>query len=119
MYPCSGVLAEPDPAPVPEALGVLLGPARAGVLFCLDTPEEHDAASGADRPGWARWAATSRSCSTPGWCSGGGPDAPCSITGRQPARPCWRLSRVDANAQLAHLAAYHAGVVLLLHGVAR
>ena len=39
MYPCSGVLAEPDRAPVPEALGALLGPARAGVLVLLDTPK--------------------------------------------------------------------------------
>ena len=39
MYPCSGVLAEPDPAPVPEALGALLGPARAWVLVLLETPK--------------------------------------------------------------------------------
>jgi DNA-binding transcriptional ArsR family regulator len=39
MYPCSGVLAEPDPAPVQEALGALLGPARAGVLVLLETPK--------------------------------------------------------------------------------
>jgi DNA-binding transcriptional ArsR family regulator len=38
-YPCSGVLAEPDRAPVPETLAVLLGPARAGVLVRLDTPK--------------------------------------------------------------------------------
>jgi len=39
IYPCSGVLAQPLPAPIPEALGVLLGPARAGVLVLLDTPK--------------------------------------------------------------------------------
>lgn len=39
IYPCSGVLAEADAAPVPEALGALLGPARAGVLVLLDTPK--------------------------------------------------------------------------------
>ena len=39
MYPCAGVLAQADPAPVPEALGALLGPARAGVLVLLDTPK--------------------------------------------------------------------------------
>jgi len=33
------VLAEADVAPVPEALGALLGPARAGVLVLLDTPK--------------------------------------------------------------------------------
>jgi DNA-binding transcriptional ArsR family regulator len=37
MYPCSGVLAQVDP--VPEALGVLLWPARAGVLVLLGTPK--------------------------------------------------------------------------------
>ncbi|MGN9840382.1 transcriptional regulator [Nonomuraea sp. H19] len=39
IYPCSGVLAEAGRAPVPEALGRLLGPARAGVLVLLDTPK--------------------------------------------------------------------------------
>jgi len=39
IYPCSGVLAEADVASVPEALGALLGPARAGVLVLLDTPK--------------------------------------------------------------------------------
>jgi DNA-binding transcriptional ArsR family regulator len=39
MYPCSGVLAGADRAPVPETLGALLGPARAGVLVLLDTPK--------------------------------------------------------------------------------
>ena len=39
MYPCSGVLAQADPAPAPEALGALLGPARAGVLVLLETPK--------------------------------------------------------------------------------
>jgi DNA-binding transcriptional ArsR family regulator len=39
VYPCSGVLTQPDPAPVPEALGALLGPARAAVLVLLDTPK--------------------------------------------------------------------------------
>ena len=39
MYACSGVLAQADLAPVPEALGALLGPARAGVLVRLDTPK--------------------------------------------------------------------------------
>lgn len=39
IYPCSGVLAQRDPAPVPDALGALLGPARARVLVLLDTPK--------------------------------------------------------------------------------
>jgi DNA-binding transcriptional ArsR family regulator len=39
MYPCSGVLAQAEPVPVPEALGVLLGPARAGVLVLLESPK--------------------------------------------------------------------------------
>jgi DNA-binding transcriptional ArsR family regulator len=38
VYPCSGTLAEPDRVPVPEALGRLIGPARAGVLVLLGTP---------------------------------------------------------------------------------
>jgi DNA-binding transcriptional ArsR family regulator len=39
VYPCSGVLAEAEPALVPEALGALLGPGRAGVLVLLETPK--------------------------------------------------------------------------------
>ncbi len=39
IYPCSGVLAQPGPAQVPEALIALLGPARAGVLVLLETPK--------------------------------------------------------------------------------
>jgi len=39
VYPCSGVLAEPDRPPAPEALGRLLGPARAGVLVLLESPK--------------------------------------------------------------------------------
>ncbi|GAA0687663.1 winged helix-turn-helix domain-containing protein [Kitasatospora atroaurantiaca] len=39
VYPCSGVLSEPVPASVPEALGRLLGPARAGVLVLLGSPK--------------------------------------------------------------------------------
>jgi DNA-binding transcriptional ArsR family regulator len=39
VYPCSGALAGADLAPVPEALGPLLGPARAAVLVLLDTPK--------------------------------------------------------------------------------
>src|SRR4051795_7780420 len=39
VYPCSGALAEAGRAPVPEALGTLLGHARAGVLILLDTPK--------------------------------------------------------------------------------
>jgi DNA-binding transcriptional ArsR family regulator len=39
MYPCSGVLAQAARPPVPEALGALLGPARAGVLVLLETPK--------------------------------------------------------------------------------
>lgn len=38
IYPCSGVLAEAGAAAVPEPLGRLLGPARAGVLVLLGTP---------------------------------------------------------------------------------
>jgi DNA-binding transcriptional ArsR family regulator len=39
VYPCAGVLAEPDRASVPASLGRLLGPARSGVLVLLDTPK--------------------------------------------------------------------------------
>jgi DNA-binding transcriptional ArsR family regulator len=39
FYQCSGVLAQGDPVPVPQALGVLLGRARAGVLISLETPK--------------------------------------------------------------------------------
>lgn len=39
IFPCAGVLAEPQGAAVPEALGALLGPARARVLVLLDTPK--------------------------------------------------------------------------------
>jgi DNA-binding transcriptional ArsR family regulator len=39
IYPCSGVLADPDPTPVSDALGTLLGPARARILVLLDTPK--------------------------------------------------------------------------------
>jgi DNA-binding transcriptional ArsR family regulator len=39
IYPCSGVLAEAGLAPVPEALGTLLGRGRAAVLVLLDTPK--------------------------------------------------------------------------------
>ncbi|WP_327392752.1 transcriptional regulator [Streptomyces sp. NBC_01186] len=40
-YPCSGVLVEAaeERVPVPEALGALLGGARAAVLVLLDTPK--------------------------------------------------------------------------------
>jgi DNA-binding transcriptional ArsR family regulator len=38
VYPCSGVLAEADRTPAPEALARLLGPARAGVLMLLESP---------------------------------------------------------------------------------
>jgi DNA-binding transcriptional ArsR family regulator len=40
VYPCSGALAGVDRAPAAsEALGRLLGPARAGVLLLLDAPK--------------------------------------------------------------------------------
>ncbi|EPD89266.1 hypothetical protein HMPREF1486_06500 [Streptomyces sp. HPH0547] len=39
VYPCAGTLAEDEGAPVPEALGALLGGARARVLVLLDTPK--------------------------------------------------------------------------------
>jgi hypothetical protein len=39
MYPCSGVLADADRAPVPDPLAALLGPARARVLGLLGTPK--------------------------------------------------------------------------------
>jgi DNA-binding transcriptional ArsR family regulator len=39
VYPCAGVLADVGRAPVPQALGRLLGAARAGVLVLLDTPK--------------------------------------------------------------------------------
>ncbi|MDX3094804.1 helix-turn-helix domain-containing protein [Streptomyces sp. ME01-24h] len=38
VYPCSGALAEAGRQRVPEALGALLGPARAAVLVMLATP---------------------------------------------------------------------------------
>ncbi|MGP3985525.1 ArsR/SmtB family transcription factor [Streptomyces sp. 3N207] len=39
VYPCSGALADAEGAPVPEALGALLGHARATVLVLLDSPK--------------------------------------------------------------------------------
>ncbi|REK89025.1 ArsR family transcriptional regulator [Streptomyces inhibens] len=39
VYPCSGALAEAGRAPVPGALGALLGPARACVLVLLGSPK--------------------------------------------------------------------------------
>lgn len=40
VYPCAGALADGGgAAAVPEALGVLLGAGRAGVLVLLDTPK--------------------------------------------------------------------------------
>lgn len=38
VYPCAGALADTRRAPVPQALGALIGPARAGVLVLLDSP---------------------------------------------------------------------------------
>jgi DNA-binding transcriptional ArsR family regulator len=38
VYSCLGVLAEGPRTAVPESLGALLGPARAGVLVLLDSP---------------------------------------------------------------------------------
>jgi DNA-binding transcriptional ArsR family regulator len=39
IYPCSGALAEPDAAAPPQALGALLGPARASILVLLEDPK--------------------------------------------------------------------------------
>ncbi|MFF9348384.1 ArsR/SmtB family transcription factor [Streptomyces sp. NPDC014734] len=39
VYPCSGALADADREPVPDALGRLLGPARAAVLVLLAHPK--------------------------------------------------------------------------------
>ncbi|HEY9366984.1 transcriptional regulator [Streptomyces sp.] len=39
VYPCSGTLAEPEAPKVPDALGTLLGAARAGVLVRLESPK--------------------------------------------------------------------------------
>ncbi len=39
VYPCSGALAEPGGPAAPEALGRLLGPARARVLVLLAAPK--------------------------------------------------------------------------------
>jgi DNA-binding transcriptional ArsR family regulator len=39
IYPCSGALAEPDSASPPQALGALLGPARASILALLEAPK--------------------------------------------------------------------------------
>ncbi|MER6606540.1 winged helix-turn-helix domain-containing protein [Streptomyces sp. NPDC000927] len=39
VYPCSGALADADRARVPDALGRLLGPARAAVLVLLAQPK--------------------------------------------------------------------------------
>ncbi|MFF6905886.1 ArsR family transcriptional regulator [Streptomyces sp. NPDC012389] len=38
VYPCSGALADSGRSPVPQALGALIGPARAGVLVLLASP---------------------------------------------------------------------------------
>lgn len=39
IYPCSGVLVDPDRLPAPKALAALVGPARAELLALLDTPK--------------------------------------------------------------------------------
>ncbi|UYM06817.1 ArsR/SmtB family transcription factor [Solicola gregarius] len=39
VYPCSGVLASPEPATTPTALRRLIGPARASVLALLEAPK--------------------------------------------------------------------------------
>ncbi|MBE9498005.1 winged helix-turn-helix transcriptional regulator [Streptomyces sp. GKU 257-1] len=39
VYPCSGTLADTGHPAVPQALGALLGPARAAVLVLLDSPK--------------------------------------------------------------------------------
>ncbi|MFE2110784.1 ArsR family transcriptional regulator [Kitasatospora sp. NPDC059463] len=39
VYPCSGVLAEEDRPPVPQALAALLGPGRAELLALLEAPK--------------------------------------------------------------------------------
>ncbi|RCH64321.1 ArsR family transcriptional regulator [Streptomyces sp. SDr-06] len=39
VYSCAGALAEPARPAAPQALGALLGPARAGVLALLDAPK--------------------------------------------------------------------------------
>ncbi|MEU4720370.1 transcriptional regulator [Nonomuraea dietziae] len=39
VYACSGVLAEANTSPVPQALGALIGAGRARVLVLLDTPK--------------------------------------------------------------------------------
>ncbi|MET9220918.1 winged helix-turn-helix domain-containing protein [Streptomyces sp. NPDC003300] len=39
IYPCAGVLAEPDRPSAPDALRALLGPGRAAVLVLLDSPK--------------------------------------------------------------------------------
>jgi DNA-binding transcriptional ArsR family regulator len=39
VYPCTGALADVEGPPVPEALGALLGHARATVLVLLDSPK--------------------------------------------------------------------------------
>ncbi|MFE8940894.1 ArsR family transcriptional regulator [Streptomyces sp. NPDC007872] len=39
VYPCAGVLADASGPVVPQALGALLGPGRAGVLVRLGTPK--------------------------------------------------------------------------------
>lgn len=39
VYPCSGVLADGDREPAPEALAALLGAARAEILTLLDAPK--------------------------------------------------------------------------------
>ncbi|WNF29390.1 winged helix-turn-helix domain-containing protein [Streptomyces sp. C11-1] len=38
VYPCAGALADTGRTPVPQALGALIGPARAGVLVLLASP---------------------------------------------------------------------------------
>lgn len=38
VYPCEGALADTGRTPVPQALGALIGPARAGVLVLLASP---------------------------------------------------------------------------------
>ena len=39
MYPCCGVLAQPEGLPAADPLGALLGPGRAAILILLDSPK--------------------------------------------------------------------------------
>ena len=94
VYPARARLADHRPgAGARDALGALLGPARAGVLVLLDTPKSTTqlvALTGQGLGSVGRH--LKRPAATPAWSGGDGPGGRCSTTGRRRARCWWRRS---------------------------